>query len=152
MKSEESGDYDLPTQFDPKYILSGLICDGIELYYEGFENIRRLNQLKYWSFRKNPLLDDWCLDRLAGNELNALEVLDITGSSITSNGLVAIPKLRSLKYLIIDNLKRSTEFELSCILLEECMPGLKILDSNEAESEEIKKQYEDRMVEFQKFE
>lgn len=103
----------------------------MELYYEGLENIRRLSQLKYFSIRNCKLFDDWCMDRLCGNQFDQIEILDVSGTSITANALVAVPKLRSLKAIVLDLTDRSIEFQLSCSLLEEVMPQLKILNSSD---------------------
>lgn len=148
IKKDELDNVDIPTIFDRSYIISGLICDKMSLHYEGLENIRRLNYLKYLSLRDIKYFDDWCLDRIAGNAYPRLEVLDLTGTKITANGLTAIPKILSLKYLIIDNITRSTEFELSLLLLQECMPQLSILDANDEVAKTIKNEYEDRTVKF----
>lgn len=99
----------------------------MELYYEGLENIRRLNSLKKLSFRNVKTFDDWCLDRLSGSGFPALEVLDLSGTSITERGLCALYRLQSLKMLIVDDPKKSNSFELHCILLEEAIPLLKIV-------------------------
>lgn len=99
------------------------------IYYEGFENIRRLHKLKKFSLQNVKTLDDWCMDRLCGNELTALRELDITGTNVTANGLVALTKMPSLKLLIVDNPKRSVEFELTLLGLQDSMPEMVVRDS-----------------------
>lgn len=101
----------------------------MELHYEGLENVRRLNYLRYFSLRNVKQFDDWCLDRLCGNQFDNIEILDVSGTKVTANGLTAVPKLRSLKALVIDLNDRSVEFQLACSLLEEAMPTLRILNS-----------------------
>lgn len=103
----------------------------MELCYEGLENIRRLNQLIYFSLRNVKLFDDWCMDRLCGNDFRKIEILDVSGTSITANALFAVPKLRSLKAIVLDKTNRSIEFQLASALLEEVMPHLKILNSSD---------------------
>lgn len=129
VKKKDDDTYDLPRLYDPEYLIDAIKCDNMELFYEGLENVRRLTHLKYISLRSVKTFDDWCMDRLCGNEFERLEILDVTDTSITANGLVAVPKLRSLKAIVLNKSKRSVEFELSCSLLEEVMPQLKILDS-----------------------
>lgn len=97
--------------------------------YEGLENIRRLHHLKYFSLRNIELFDDWSMDRLCGNQFDRIEILDVSGTSITANALYAVPKLRSLKAIVLDMTDRSLEFQLACSLLEEAMPNLRILNS-----------------------
>lgn len=99
------------------------------IYYEGFENIRRLAQLKNFSLQNVKTLDDWSMDRLAGNDFPRLETLDITGTNVTANGLIALHKLPSLKLLIVDNPKRSIAFELTLLGLQASMPNLVVRDS-----------------------
>lgn len=101
----------------------------MELYFEGLENVRRLDHLRYFSLRNVKQFDDWSMDRLCGNEFNNIEILDVSGTSVTANALFAVPKLRSLKALVMDTKDRSLEFQLACSLLEEVMPQLRILDS-----------------------
>lgn len=129
VKKNEDDEFDLPRQFDPDWVIDGIKCNGMELFYEGLENIRRLHSLKTFSLKNVKQFDDWCLDRIAGNQFENLEELDISGTSITANGLVAVPKLQSLKVLIVSDVKRSPAFELSLLMLEDILPGLKILEA-----------------------
>lgn len=131
MKKNKHDEYDLPRLYDPEYLVDAIKCDGMELVYEGFENIRRLQHLKYFSLRDVKTFDDWCMDRLCGNQFNNLEILDVTGTSITANALFAVPKIRSLKAIVLETTNRSIEFQLTCALLEEAMPQLKILNSSD---------------------
>lgn len=103
----------------------------MELCYEGLENIRRLRELTFFSLRNIKEFDDWALDRVCGSEFEKLEVLDVSGTNITANGLVAVLKLPSLRMLFLDNVKRSTEFEYTVCLLQEEMPRLECRDINE---------------------
>lgn len=131
VKRNKYNEYDVPRLYDPKYLIDAIKCDGMELVYEGLENVRRLNHLKYLSMRDVKTFDDWCMDRLCGNQFPALEILDVTGTNITANALFAVPKLRSLKALVLDTDDRSIEFQLTCALLQEVMPDLKILSSSD---------------------
>lgn len=130
----EDDEYELPSRFDPDWLIDGIKCDGMELYFEGLGNIRRLYKLKTFSLKNVKQFDDWCLDRLAGSQFDNLEVLDLSGTNITANGLVAVPKIPSLKVLILSDIKRSITFELSLLMLQDLMPNLEIreaVNSNE---------------------
>lgn len=129
MKKDKHDEYDLPRTYNPEYLVDAIKCDGMELYYEGLENVRRLNHLIYFSLRDVKMFDDWFMDRLCGNQYTRLEILDVSGTSITANALYAVPKLRHLKAIVLDTKNRSLEFQLALSLLEEVMPHLKILDS-----------------------
>lgn len=129
VKKNELDEYDLPRLYDAKYLIDAIKCDNMDLLYEGLENVRRLNHLKYFSIRNVKYFDDWCMDRLCGHEYDKLEILDVSGTKITANGLFAVPKLRNLKAIVLDTVNRSTAFQLACAELELVMPKLKILDS-----------------------
>lgn len=129
IKRNDKLEYNLPDRYHPAWLVEELICDEMDIYYEGFENIRRLHHLKKFSLQNVKTLDDWCMDRLCGNEFTKLEILNISGTSITANGLVALTKLTSLRLLIIDNPKRSLIFELTLLALQDTMPNLTIRDS-----------------------
>lgn len=120
-------DFDFPNVYDKAYEVEEIRCDNMELYYEGLENLRRLKSLKKLSFRNVKTFNDWCLDRVSGSDFPALEVLDLTGTSITERGLCALYRLQSLKVLIVDDPKKTDSFELHCLLLEEAIPLLKVI-------------------------
>lgn len=111
---------------DPKYKIERLRCDNMELYYEGLENIRRLDDLKYLSFYNVKEFDDWCLDRVSGSEFPSLEVLDITKTKVTERGLQALYRLPTLKTIYMSAPKRTTACELVIALLEDIMPTLTV--------------------------
>lgn len=98
----------------------------MELYYEGLENIRRLQHLKFLSFHNVQTFDDWCLDRISSADFPSLEVLDLSKTKITERGLVALYRLNTLKLLIVDDPQKSLDFEFTCAQLEELYPNLKI--------------------------
>lgn len=142
VKKNKYDEYDLPRTYDPEWVVDAIKCDGMELLYEGLENIRRLNHLRYFSVRDVKYFDDWCMDRLCSNQFDNIEILDVTGTIITANALYAVPKLRSLKAIVLDLTDRSIEFQLACSLLEEAMPNLKILNSADVHDDihELQKQ------------
>lgn len=129
-KKDENGEYILPGHFDAKYKIEAIKCDDMLLYYEGLENIRRLNYLKFLSFHNVPTFDDWCLDRVSGSQFDVLEVLDLSKTNITEKGLHALYRIDTLKLLIIDNVKKNKGMELVCSMLEELFPNLKIVEGN----------------------
>lgn len=126
IRGNEDPEFNLPSKFDPKFKVEGLKCDNMMLYYEGLENLRWLQYLKFLSFHNVGTFDDWCLDRVSGSQLDQIEVLDISGTKCTHRGLSCLYRLNSLKLLIVDDVKQSIEFELSCSMLQEVLPKLKI--------------------------
>lgn len=135
MKKNAEDCYDIPNKYDPTFLLQAIKCDGMDLVYEGLENIRRLNHLSYLSFRNVKAFDDWCLDRVCGNLFPRLEVLDVSGTKVTGSGLVAVPKLPALKAIVLDTADRSLDFQLCCSLLEEALPHLKVLSAADVHDE-----------------
>lgn len=115
--------------FNPEYLIDAIKCEGMDLIHEGLENFRRLHHLIYLSFRKVEKFDDWCLDRVCGEQYEQLKILDISGTTVSANGLTAVPKLPALEAIVLDLSNRSVEFQLACSLLQEAMPRLKLLDS-----------------------
>lgn len=102
----------------------------MELYYEGLENLRRLSHLKFLSFRAVRPFDDWCLDRVSGSEFTALEVLDVSGTAVSERGLAALYRVPTLRMLIVDNAQATRSYELTCAMLEDLMPGLKVVNAD----------------------
>ena len=127
LRANEDGEFNLPNKFHPGYQVEGLRCDNMTLYYEGLENLRCLQYLKFLSFHNVKTFDDWCLDRVSGSQFPILEVLDISATAITHNGFSCLYRIPTLKLLIVDNPKLNLAFELSCSMLEEAIPGLKIV-------------------------
>lgn len=115
----------------------------MDLVYEGLANFRRLNHLIYLSFRNLDTFDDWCLDRVCGEQYERLKILDISGTKVTANGLFAVSKLPALDAIVLDLSDRSLEFQLTCSLLEEAMPHLKILDSGDVHDDVPTQQTDD---------
>lgn len=129
--NEEETDFEFPNVYDESYKLEEIRCDDMDLYYEGLENLRRLKCLKRLSFRNVKNFDDWCMDRVSGSEFPVLEVLDLSGTSITERGLCALYRLSSLKMLIVDDPKKTMSFELHCAMLEEAIPMLRVVGTSE---------------------
>lgn len=121
----------LPITYDPHYILEAVDVNGLDLYYEGLSNLCGLTKLKWLSLKDCKNIDDWGLDKISA-EFPELEHLDISGcEKITERGLESLYRMSKLKKLIITNHNKSVAFELSCLMLEDCIPGLtcEILDT-----------------------
>lgn len=130
-KKDEDGEYKLPSKMDPKYKIEAIKFDGMNLYYEGLDNIRYLLQLKFMSFRNVKNFDDWCLDKLSGGVFPVLDVLDLSGTSVTERGLNVLYRMPSITCLIIDDPKKDLSYELTCAVLEEEHPKLKVYSANQ---------------------
>ncbi|XP_064541144.1 distal membrane-arm assembly complex protein 2 [Drosophila montana] len=126
-RASEDGEFNLPNKFNASFKLEALRCDNMQLYYEGLENLRCLEHLKFLSFHNVKTFDDWCLDRITGADYPHLEVLDISNTAITERGLACLYRLPKLKLLIINDPKQSLEMELAAAMLELAMPPLKVI-------------------------
>lgn len=131
IRANKDDEIDLPKKNHPAYKVEALRCDDMNLYYEGLENLRCLQHLKFLSYRNVKTFDDWYIDRVSGSQYPVLEVLDISGTKCTSRGLWCLYRIPTLKLLIVDNPKESVEYELTCALLEETIPKLKIIGAAE---------------------
>ncbi|XP_075160958.1 distal membrane arm assembly component 2 [Haematobia irritans] len=129
MKADGDGNFKLPSRYEANFKLEAIRCDNMRLFYEGLENIRWLQHLKFASFHNVPTFDDWCLDRFSGSQCDKLEVLDISGTKCTARGLSCLYRLNNLKLLIVNDPQESLEYELSCSMLEEALPKLKIVNA-----------------------
>lgn len=119
----------VPNKFDPSFEVEAMDCEGVNLYYEGLENLRRLKSLLCISFRNIKRFDDWCLDRVSGLQYEKIQVLDVAGTSVTHRGLSAVYRMPTLRKLIVDEPERDPEWKLSVAMLAEIMPGLEVVDS-----------------------
>lgn len=119
----------VPTRYDPNFLVEAMDCEGVNLYFEGIENLRRLKNLLCISFRNNKNFDDWCLDRVSGSKFEKIQVLDLAGTNITFRGLHAIYRMPSLKKVIVDDPLRDPEWQLTVAMLNDIMPDLEVVDS-----------------------
>ncbi|KAL6261105.1 hypothetical protein P5V15_008635 [Pogonomyrmex californicus] len=123
-EQDEKGLYQLPESYDPHYILEAVDMNGFDLHYEGLSNLCGLVKLKWLSLKGCKNIDDWGLDKISA-EFPELEYLDISGcEKISERGLESLYRMISLKKLIATNYHNSVAFELTCFMLEDCMPGL----------------------------
>lgn len=124
VERDEKGMVKLPTSYDSRYILEAVDVNGFDLHYEGLSNFCGLMKLKWLSLKDCKNIDDWGLDKISA-EFPELEYLDISGcEKITERGLESLYRMTNLKKLVVTNHHNSVAFELSCFMLEDCMPGL----------------------------
>lgn len=121
---DEKDNVNLPSTFDSRYIVEAVDVNGFDLHYEGLSNLCGLVKLKWLSLKNCKNIDDWGLDKISA-EFPELEYLDISGcEKITERGLESLYRMLSLKTLIVTNYSKSVAFELTCMMLEDCIPGL----------------------------
>ncbi|KAK7791159.1 hypothetical protein R5R35_013327 [Gryllus longicercus] len=119
-------EHGLPNQKEPGYDLEAVDASDVNLYYQGLFNFKDLKYLKSLRLRNCRHMDDWCLDYISG-ELGTLEELDLQNcQNITERGLACLYRLQHLRYLNVNGIPQNRSFELTCLLLEETIPGLTI--------------------------
>jgi len=124
---DENDDYDLPSNYVDGMFVEAIDCEGVDIYYEGLENIQRLKSLRFLSFKNVKSFDDWCVDRVSGSEFERLEVLNLSGTQISERGLQALYRVPSLRKLIVDE-KPHIEWKLTLAMLQDINPGLQVVE------------------------
>ena len=114
-----------PKEYQPDFVLEGLDLRGYPLEYENFYVISHLHYLKWLILRGCTTINDWSIDKIAG-EYPTLEYLDISEcKNVTERGLEALYKMPNLKQLFVTDFYNSAAFELTCLMLEDVNPHLK---------------------------
>lgn len=89
--------------------------------------LENMEKLKWLSLEGCPRIDDWCLDRVAGEYSDTLEYLDIRNCPlVTDKGIASLSKLKKLKTLLLGGHPEAKNLELVCLMLEETLPNLSI--------------------------
>lgn len=142
-KKTEDGDTGLPVKHEPGWVLETVDATDTELYYEGLDNLTCLEGLKALKLAGNPNVDDWFLDRLSQFR-ETLEHLDLSGCpQITEHGLAVLYRLRKLKTITLSRLSHIPHLKLVALMLEEAIPGCRVLGVNYYEADAPSKQTEE---------
>lgn len=121
--SEEN--YELPDKYDPEILIEAIDCSDCNIIYEGLYNFKQLQAVRWLSLKNNQILDNWGVDWICAEFTRTLMYLDISDCPLlTVDCLASIYKLERLKTLVVS--AESKEWELSCLLLQDFKPSLKI--------------------------
>lgn len=86
-----------------------------------------MENLKWLSLEGCPHIDDWCLDRIAGEYGHTLEYLNIRDCSlVTEKGIASLSKMKRLKTLFLGGHPKAQNLELVCLMLEDVIPDINI--------------------------
>ncbi len=87
-----------------------------------------MDNLKWLSLDGCPYVDDWFLDRIAGEFSHSLEYLSIKDcKDVSERGISSLAKIKNLKTLVLGGqYPKSIHLELVCLMLEEALPQLTI--------------------------
>ncbi|XP_008551783.1 distal membrane-arm assembly complex protein 2 [Microplitis demolitor] len=116
----------IPNTYQPDWYVDEIDVSNTDIVYEGIENFKHLKWLKKLTFKNCKHFDDWCLDRVVGL-CPTIEYLDISEcEKVTERGLEALYRAWNLKDLIVTDHYHNPAFELTCMMIEDCLPDLKI--------------------------
>lgn len=111
----------LPDKYVDGYYVEAVDCSKFHhngIRYEGLQNLSGLNFLKWLSLKNNKHIDVWCLDRIAGQNGNTLEYLDITGMQLTAEAVFALSRMPALKVVRITDPGDNIDVQAALSILE----------------------------------
>ncbi|KAM3962144.1 uncharacterized protein ACR2FA_003829 [Aphomia sociella] len=119
----------LPSNYVDGYYVEAIDCTDFHhngIRFEGLENLYSLNFLKWLSLKNNIHVDVWCIDRIAGQNGNSLEYLDISGCNICVGCVFALARMKALRMLVITEPGDNVELQAALSMLEQENPHLLI--------------------------
>ena len=120
---------DLPDRYTDGWLVEAIDCSTFHhngIRYEGLENLKNLSFLKWLSLKNNKYVDVWGIDRLAGQNGDTLEYLDISGCNICVGCIFGLVRMKALKYLVITDPGDDMDLQAAISMLEQERPGLLI--------------------------
>ncbi|XP_039760261.1 distal membrane-arm assembly complex protein 2 isoform X1 [Pararge aegeria] len=126
----------LPDSFRDGYYVESIDCTKFHhngIRYEGLQNLLGLSFLKWLSLKNNRNVDVWCLDRIAGQNGNSLEFLNIEGCNLCPGGVHAIARMEALKILEVSDPGDNIQLQAALSILEQERPHLLINASTATE-------------------
>nr|ACO15574.1 ATP synthase subunit s-like protein [Caligus clemensi] len=138
----------LPSTFKPGHYLECIEASRSQLIYEGLQNLRNLQFLKHLDVSYCEQVDEWFIDRIAGEYKETLEYLDMSGCyRLDWNGIEPLARLRNLKVLVLHDLDHIEDLKLLCLLLLEVNPSLEIRGVDYIDTELLKAEGEGALLE-----
>lgn len=123
----KTGEYLLPTKRVENLELEAIDASFMLLLWEGFENLTRLERIRFLSLANGFYINDWCLNRVQQFS-KSLEFLDLSNCKrISAQGLSALVSCKNLKFLRLDGLDGVKNLAKVALALEEAIPNLQIL-------------------------
>ncbi|GBO99408.1 Distal membrane-arm assembly complex protein 2 [Eumeta japonica] len=137
-------DLDLPVKFAEGYFIEAIDCSTFKkggIRYEGIPNLGELNFLKWLSLQNNSHVDEWSLDKLAGQNGSTIEYLDIRGISFNVGCVYALARMPKLQVVLISDISDNLEIQAALSVLEMENPNLliKVCSEEPPEQEDTRK-------------
>uniref|UniRef100_A0A915BYR8 ATP synthase subunit s-like protein n=1 Tax=Parascaris univalens TaxID=6257 RepID=A0A915BYR8_PARUN len=131
IKKDKKGRYDLPGRRVPDLFIEAVDASDTELMFEGFDNLCELEHLRMLRLAGCRYADDWMMGRIGTMFSQSLEMLDLSDCDrITAKGLAGLRSLKKLRYLRLEGMDHIKDLAKTALLLEESIPGLKVLGLN----------------------
>ncbi|XP_047537509.1 distal membrane-arm assembly complex protein 2 [Vanessa atalanta] len=128
----------LPDTYRDGYFVEAIDCSNFHhngIRYEGLQNLSGLNYLKWLSLRNNKYVDVWCIDRIAGQNGETLEFLNLMGCKLCAGCIYALARMPALKFLVINDPGDNIELQAALSMLEEERPDLLISIQDDTETD-----------------
>lgn len=119
----------LPDSYEDGWLVEAVDCTNFlhtGVRYEGLQNLSNLHFLKWLCLKNSRHVDVWCLDRIAGQNGNTLEYLDISGCKLCVGGVFALMRMSALKFLVVTDPGHDITLQAALSMLEAEKPGLLI--------------------------
>ncbi|CAH2095419.1 unnamed protein product [Euphydryas editha] len=129
----------LPDSYKEGYFVEAIDCSNFHhngIRYEGVQNLTGLKHLKWLSLRNNKYVDVWCLDRIAGQNGETLEFLNLVGCKLCVGCVFALARMSALKFLVISDPGDNIELQAALSMLEQERPNLLISAPNDDDENE----------------
>lgn len=123
IRVDASGSFAVPRHKVDCLYLEGIDASNTELMYEGLDNLKDIQELKFLNLSNCKYIDDFCMSRLQMFK-NSLEVLDVSGCElVTEMGIACLHHLPNLKVLNIANTPNIKYKEVLTFYIEEMLPN-----------------------------
>ncbi|XP_075985008.1 distal membrane arm assembly component 2 [Anticarsia gemmatalis] len=119
----------LPDSYEDGWLVEAVDCTDFHhngIRYEGLQNLANLNFLKWLCIRNSKHVDVWCIDRIAGQNGQSLEYLDMSGCKLCVGSIMALARMPALKYLVLTDPGDNMTLQAALSMLEEEKPDLLI--------------------------
>lgn len=131
IKKSKKGRYDLPGRRVPDLYIEAIDASGTELMFEGFDNLCDLRHVRMLRLAGCNYANDWMMGRIGTMFSQSLEMLDLSGCErLTAKGIAGLRQLKKLRYLRIEGLDHVKDLAKTALLMEDSIPGLKVLGVN----------------------